>query len=190
MQHNVLVAEVCPFIHSYLKLTRLHSSRMHTARSLTVSPGPGRGEGVSQHALRQTPSARRPPLPCGQNSWHTLLKILPCPKLCLLPGGGGAWSGGVYPSMHWGRPPLVDRILDTYYWKYYLAPNWWTHIKYMLQLLLVTLVQLRYWLLLAFGFLAQNFLRWLASMNGNLSFYECRLSDGDEMAGTLKPNLL
>ena len=27
--------------------------------------------GVSQHALRQTP-------PCGQNSWHMLLKILPC----------------------------------------------------------------------------------------------------------------
>ena len=60
--------------------TRLHSSRMHTARSLAVSPSmlcsgggavpgrgeggaylvpggcvPGPGEGVSQHALRQTP---------------------------------------------------------------------------------------------------------------------------------------
>ena len=33
--------------------------------------------------------------------------------------------GGWYPSMHWGTPPipLVDRILDTRYWKYYLAPN-------------------------------------------------------------------
>ena len=31
---------------------------------------------VSQHALRQTP-------PCIQNSWHTLMKILPCPKFRL-----------------------------------------------------------------------------------------------------------
>ena len=88
------------------KLTRMHSSRMRTGRSLTVCcsllPGgvclvrggvylirggggspPGavwsrgvwvcsRG-GVSQHALRQTPPRR-------QNSWHTLVKILPWPN--------------------------------------------------------------------------------------------------------------
>ena len=44
-----------------------------------------------------------------------------------LPGAGaGVWSrggsgaGGVYPSMHWGRPPLwIDRRL----WKYYLGPT-------------------------------------------------------------------
>ena len=60
------------------QLTRLHSSRMRTARLLTISPSmlcsggvPASGGGVSQHALRQT-------TPCGQNSWHTLLKILPC----------------------------------------------------------------------------------------------------------------
>ena len=62
------------------RLTRLHSSRMHTARSLTVSPsilcsgsgGLSRGEGVpggvpawsrggvvSQHALRLTPPVNR-----------------------------------------------------------------------------------------------------------------------------------
>ena len=48
---------------------------------------------------------------------------------CLVPGVP-AWSqggaclvqGGWYPSMHWGRPP-VNRILDTRFWKYYLAPN-------------------------------------------------------------------
>ena len=34
---------------------------------------PREGCGVSQHPLRQTP-----PPPRGQNSWHTLLKILPC----------------------------------------------------------------------------------------------------------------
>ena len=37
---------------------------------------------------------------------------------CLLLGRGST-RGGWYPSMHWGRPPL----LDTRYWKYYLAPN-------------------------------------------------------------------
>ena len=40
---------------------------------------------------------------------------------CLVLGGGGvvpAWSGGV-PA----HPPPVDRILDTRFWKYYLAPN-------------------------------------------------------------------
>ena len=74
--------------------TRLHSSRMHTTRLLIVSPSRhcaggvclaamgspcwgGSCQGVvSQHALKQTP-------PCEQNSWHTLLKILPCPKLHL-----------------------------------------------------------------------------------------------------------
>ena len=78
----------------------MHSSRMRIARLLPVSPSlhciegvpaPGRcllpgvcsrggcawspWEGVvSQHALRQTPP------PCEQNSWHMLLKILPCPN--------------------------------------------------------------------------------------------------------------
>ena len=36
-----------------------------------------------------------------------------------LPGPGGRW----YPSMYWGSPPPVDRILDTRFRKYYLATN-------------------------------------------------------------------
>ena len=32
----------------------------------------------------EAPPGRKNPAPCGQNSWHTLLKILPCPKLRLL----------------------------------------------------------------------------------------------------------
>ena len=86
-----------------LRKIKLHSSRMHTARLLTVSPSmhcawgvpalrgacsrggvsaPGGGgllpgRVVSQHALKQTLP------PSEQNSWHTLLKILPCPKLGL-----------------------------------------------------------------------------------------------------------
>ena len=43
----------------------MHSSRMRTTRSLTLS-----------RRILRTP-------PPGQNSWHTLLKILPCPKLRL-----------------------------------------------------------------------------------------------------------
>ena len=49
--------------------TRMYSSRMRTARSSSRPSGGGF-------------STRRPP-PRGQNSWHTLLKILPCPKLRL-----------------------------------------------------------------------------------------------------------
>ena len=57
-------------------LTRMHSSRMHIARSLTVSP--------SMHCAGGclVPGGGVYP-PCEQNSWQTLLKILPCPKLRL-----------------------------------------------------------------------------------------------------------
>ena len=34
-------------------------------------------------------------------------------------------------------------------------------------------------LVVAVGFLVQNFGRWLGPMNCTLSFYECRLSDGE-----------
>ena len=34
-------------------------------------------------------------------------------------------------------------------------------------------------LVVASGFLPQNFRRWQGSMNGTLSFYKCRLSSGD-----------
>ena len=47
------------------------------------------------------------------------------------PGGGSAPGGvpasgpgwGVYPSLQWGRPLPVNRILDTRFRKYYLAPT-------------------------------------------------------------------
>ena len=80
-------------------LTRLHSSRMHTARSLTVSPsmhcaggvcsqggawsgGCLVGGGVPRLGGGIAACTEADP-PCGQNSWHALLKILPCPKLRL-----------------------------------------------------------------------------------------------------------
>ena len=86
--------------------TRLHSSRMHTARLLTVSPSMHCAGGVS--ALGGCllwgvvcswgcllpgyvclgggiPACTEAERPCEQNSWHMLLKILPCPKHRLQP---------------------------------------------------------------------------------------------------------
>ena len=65
--------------------TRMHSSRMRTGHSLTVC---------------------RSLLPGGVSFAGGLL------------GRGVSLAGGLlgrgwYPSMHWGRPPLVDRITDT-----------------------------------------------------------------------------
>ena len=114
--------------------TRLHSSRMHTARSLTVSPSMlcsggrlVRGGGLVQGGaclVRGVPAWSQG----GAWSGGACLVggCLPGPGGCLpgpggcLPGPGG---GGWYPSMHWGKLPPVDRILDTCFWKYYLAPN-------------------------------------------------------------------
>ena len=48
-----------------------------------------------------------------------------CPGGCMPQGvsaqGVSARGEDVYPSMHWGTDPPVDRILDTHLWKYYLA---------------------------------------------------------------------
>ena len=88
--------------------TRMHSSRMRTARSLTVSPSmlcsrggclvPGSAwsqggvcsggvpgpEGVPAWSGGGggMPACTEADSPCEQNYWHTLVKILPCPKLC------------------------------------------------------------------------------------------------------------
>ena len=78
----------------------MHSSRMHTARLLPVSP--------SMH--------------CGGGS---------APGVSA-PGGvilGGSAPGGMCISACNGAdtPPSVDRILDTHFWKYYLAPTTGMH---------------------------------------------------------------
>ena len=72
------------------KPTRMHSSRMHTACSLTVCHArplpcmPPPCMPPAMHApLPCTPPAMHAPChahPPGQNSWHMLLKILPCPN--------------------------------------------------------------------------------------------------------------
>ena len=66
----------------------MHSSRMRTARSLTVSHSICHACQPPHHAC--PPPSCMPPHhacprpscmpPCGQNSWHTLMKILPCPN--------------------------------------------------------------------------------------------------------------
>ena len=73
--------------------TRLYSSKMHTACSLTISP--------SMLCSRR--------LGGGVPAWSG--GCLPGPGGCLpSPGGVSSWSGvgGWYPSMHWGRPPWTE----------------------------------------------------------------------------------
>ena len=124
---DLLFIFFCPFatksFHFYLiklcnssaaNITRLHCSRMCTACALTVSPSM-LGGGVTA--------------PGG----GCLLWGVSAPGGYLLLGGSAhrgsvcSWGvsapRGVYPSMHWGRHPPVNRILDTRLWKYYLAPN-------------------------------------------------------------------
>ena len=107
----------CSFCQIYCQ-TRLHSSRMRTARLLTISPSMqcsggcllqggdcSQGGACSQGCLLLGgvcpwgmrclflegvwlllggyPSMHWGRAPHVQNSWHTLLKILPCPKLHL-----------------------------------------------------------------------------------------------------------
>ena len=129
----------------YSLITRMHSSRMRTARSLTVycSLLPG-GGGTFWGGVSAPGGVPGPGCVPGLGG--------SVPGGCVLPGGVGVWPGGVsaprghlvqggvsglgglYSSMHWGRhpPPHVDRFLDTRLWKYYLGPTslrpvtrWW-----------------------------------------------------------------
>ena len=113
---------------------RLHSSRMHTTRLLTVSPSMhcrGGGEGLPCRGgffARGVYLARGSALPGGVSlpGGSALPGGLPCQRgspcqrespcqrgVCLargfsLPGGGVCLTGGEevwYPSMQWGRPP-------------------------------------------------------------------------------------
>ena len=83
------------------RLTTLHSSRMRIDR-------------ISQHALRW-----------GEGAWSRRGCLLRGGDVlgCVCFGGGvGAWSGGWYPCMHWGRPPPWTES-HTHLWKHYLAPT-------------------------------------------------------------------
>ena len=112
--------------------TRMHSSRMRTTRSLTVSrrilciPPATMHTPATMHAPRQpcTPPGNHacPPQPCMPPCNHT------CPPTTMHAPGNHACpqQPRMPPSNHalpkLARPP-VDRILDTCFWKYYLAPN-------------------------------------------------------------------
>ena len=76
--------------------TRLHSSRMHTARLLTVSPSMHWAEGgVSLPGGSALPEG-------GLLAGGSALQGggFPCQRGACLPGGVSAWQGGWYPSMH------------------------------------------------------------------------------------------
>ena len=87
-------------------ITRMHSSRMHTARSSSRLLGGC----LPQCMLGYTPPTQalvwRPP-GCGPG--HPPARPLNLPPW--------VWA--------WRPPPTptVNRILDTYFWKYYLAPT-------------------------------------------------------------------
>ena len=94
---------------------RMYSSRMRTARLLTIS----------QHALSRGVSAwEGGGLPRGVSAWggvclprgvssqRVSAQGMSAQEGCLPKGGvcpGVCLPGGVYPSMEWGRHPPVDR---------------------------------------------------------------------------------
>ena len=79
--------------------TRLHSSRMHTARSLTVSPS----------------------MLCSGGSCLVLVGgVFWVPVGPAWSWGGACLVRGGYPIMHRGRPPCEQNHRRM--WKYYLAP--------------------------------------------------------------------
>ena len=85
--------------------TRMHSSRMHTAHSSSRLLGGS----ASLHAGLHTFS---PPLP-GPGDPPQVWAWRPPSQTPQLPPWVWAWR----------PPPPVDRILDTRFWKYYLAPT-------------------------------------------------------------------
>ena len=134
----------------------MHSSRMRTARLLSVSPGMQCSRGVYLHGGCTCPLvahiSQHAMLPGGVPAWGVYLPrgmSLPggvyLPGGCVpargvylpegylprgggvhLPRGGVCTCWGVYlpRRMHLPRySPPVNRILDTRYWKYYLAPT-------------------------------------------------------------------
>ena len=96
----------CCLCKENLRKTRLHSSRMRTARALTISPsmlcaGGGKGRLLQGGCLVRGGASAPGGDVCsrGVHSGGGLLRGMPGQGGLLL-GGGGAWSGGWYPSMH------------------------------------------------------------------------------------------
>ena len=98
--NTIALEEYLQSLDKISKQTRMHSSRMRTAPQPDPSTCPlGAGLETCKACLDKHPHWRParhagipparhagippPPTPHGQNSWHTLLKILPCPKLRL-----------------------------------------------------------------------------------------------------------
>ena len=100
-------------------ITRMHSSRICTACSISRLLG---GGGICLSACWDTPPG------CGPGDPPGVGLETPSGQTPQLPPWVWAWRparhAGIPPVMHAGiPPPLVNRILDTRFWKYYLAPT-------------------------------------------------------------------
>ena len=117
--------------------TRLHSSRMHTARLLTVPPSMHCAGGTCPGGCLPGGACLGVCLPGGclprwgvpcDLSHHVFDVTCMLPPHQLRPTNSAAayilLVGHVTCKACWATtPPLVNRILDTRFWKYYLAPN-------------------------------------------------------------------
>ena len=101
--------------HSKITETRMHSSRMCTVHSLTVSSSICWGG----HVCHTCPPAMH--TPCHKCPHHTCHSCHACPSCHAFPPAMHAPLPCMSP-LHHTRHPL-DRILDTPFWKYYLAPT-------------------------------------------------------------------
>ena len=108
----------------FQETTRMHSSRMHTACSLTISPSMlcsggaclvqgGSGSGGVPGLGGCLPGP-------GGGAWSGECLV---PAGCLVPGGACLVPGGGGIPAYTEADPPVDRIFDTCLWKYYFAPN-------------------------------------------------------------------
>ena len=110
---NVITGKRNVIISEYTLWTSMHSSRMRTARLLPVSPSMHCSRGVSApgggHVCWGYVCSEGGVSACrGGICSHGGV----CPRVSLLLGGGAL-----------PRHPPVDTILDTRFWKYYLAPT-------------------------------------------------------------------
>ena len=99
--------------------TRMHSSRMRTASNSGRRSG-GLHQAPTSPRSRHPPGSRHPP-PRGQNSWHTLLKILPCPKLRLRAVNIDALRDNIGISPVHGHPLPRSHRLDMFKLVHYEA---------------------------------------------------------------------
>ena len=99
--------------------TRLHSSRMRTARALTISPSMLCAGGVYSGGVYFGGMST---LGDVYSRGCLLWGVVSVPRGMSAPGGVSAPRGVWYPSMHWGGHPTCEQN-HTRLWKHNLAPT-------------------------------------------------------------------